>query len=33
MELRKAEIAGFGHYRNQIFEFLPGNQLFMVVMK
>lgn len=28
MELRKAEIAGFGHYRNQIFEFLPGNQLF-----
>ncbi|GMG66909.1 ATP-binding protein [Tetragenococcus halophilus] len=28
MELKKAEIAGFGHYRNQIFEFLPGNQLF-----
>ncbi|MDN5831911.1 MAG: AAA family ATPase, partial [Tetragenococcus halophilus] len=28
MELKKAEIAGFGHYRNQTFEFLPANQLF-----
>ncbi|AYW47577.1 hypothetical protein C7K38_03810 [Tetragenococcus osmophilus] len=28
MELRKAEITGFGHYRNQVFEFLSGNQLF-----
>ncbi|MCF1584954.1 AAA family ATPase [Tetragenococcus koreensis] len=28
MELKKAEITGFGHYRNQTFEFLSGNQLF-----
>ncbi|MDN6639456.1 MAG: AAA family ATPase [Tetragenococcus sp.] len=28
MELKKAEITGFGHYRNQIFEFLSDNQLF-----
>ncbi|GAA3017930.1 ATP-binding protein [Tetragenococcus solitarius] len=28
MELKKAEITGFGHYRNQTFEFLSGNQLY-----
>lgn len=28
MELKKAEVTGFGHYRNQIFEFSSGNQLF-----
>lgn len=28
MEVKKAEITGFGHYRNQVFEFLSGNQLF-----
>ena len=28
MKITKAEIVGFGHYRQQTFEFLPGNQLF-----
>lgn len=28
MKITKAEIVGFGHYRQQMFEFLPGNQLF-----
>lgn len=29
MKIIKAEVTGFGHYRQQQFEFLPGNQLLL----